>query len=275
MDQIGFSTFSGQASSARYLEDSENFLEDSRLTETNCVDFWSKAYLYSVSSLGLQHQLNCFKRYLAHPKVLLDKSNAVTDFSFEEVVRNRRSHSIDNTIEPLSQIRLSYVLQHGLFSSLSAAHGELQQGFKKPYPAAGGLYAVENYVAALNVEDFEPGILHLCGKDDGLYRIRDIDPIKVQVQALGIPSNSEARPSAAIIQTFTPERTVRKYGTRGTRFSMIECGAACQNLLLAATACNVGSVVWGGYLDNELDAILGLNGADETVVNVVLLTPGS
>jgi SagB-type dehydrogenase family enzyme len=74
-----------------------------------------------------------------------------------------------------------------------------------------------------------------------------------------------------LVQTAIFQRTAIKHGPRGYRFALLEAGHAAENILLAAAAMGLGTLPWGGYLDDKLNALLGVDGVDETAVHCVLI----
>ena len=64
-------------------------------------------------------------------------------------------------------------------------------------------------------------------------------------------------------------RTRFKYGLRGYRFALLECGHLVQNLLLAATALDLAAVPLGGFYDRRLDELLGVDGVNESALYAV------
>ncbi len=65
--------------------------------------------------------------------------------------------------------------------------------------------------------------------------------------------------SVCFVITGIYDRTTRKYGSRGIRYVDMEAGHAAQNLLLQATALNIGCVTVGAFYDNHVRRILGTN----------------
>ena len=57
-----------------------------------------------------------------------------------------------------------------------------------------------------------------------------------------------------------------KYGDRGIRFAITDVGAILQNIHLAAAAEEVACCAIGGYLDDEIDALMELQNPNETVL---------
>lgn len=137
---------------------------------------------------------------------------------------------------------------------------------KRPYPTAGGLAGCEIYVCPTS-QSLKPrpyrydANLHVLVD----YRHRDIDFTAVEV------GEGYSAPASAIIITAVLDRLTAKYGPRGYRFAMLEAGHVGQNLVLAAAALQLPSLVYGSYHDTELEAGLGIDGLNEVVLSVILV----
>ena len=75
----------------------------------------------------------------------------------------------------------------------------------------------------------------------------------------------------AIVMSSVMQRVKFKYGERGYRFALLEAGHIAQNILLAATSEELGAVPIGGFFDDRLNDILGLDGLEEIVIYSVLV----
>ena len=62
-----------------------------------------------------------------------------------------------------------------------------------------------------------------------------------------------------------------KYGERGYRFCLLEAGHIAQNLLLAASAEGLAALPIGGFIDDELNEMAGLDGVEAAVLYLVLV----
>ena len=74
-----------------------------------------------------------------------------------------------------------------------------------------------------------------------------------------------------IITTGFPERMMIKYGERGYRFLLQESGFVGQTISLIAESMEIGSCWVGGYLDDKLCEFLHIDGAYESINNVIIL----
>jgi SagB-type dehydrogenase family enzyme len=74
---------------------------------------------------------------------------------------------------------------------------------------------------------------------------------------------------AIVVITAVFERNTVKYGSRGYRHILTEVGHLAQNLYLVGTSLNLNVCAIGGYLDDNLNQMLDVDGVNETVVSVL------
>ena len=67
------------------------------------------------------------------------------------------------------------------------------------------------------------------------------------------------------------ERMTWRYSERGYRFLHLDAGHVCQNLYLAAEAISSGVCAIGGYNDNDINPLLGLDGRNHFVIYIATL----
>jgi SagB-type dehydrogenase family enzyme len=154
---------------------------------------------------------------------------------------------------------------------LEAAHrSRAREGVRRrPAPSAGALYPLELHAVALRVDGLSPGVLHYDPYAHCLTRLADTD-----TPAFAATLTDEALVdgvACALVLTALFWRSRFKYGQRGYRFVLLEAGHVAQNALLAAAALGVPALPLGGFYDARLDALLDVDGVDESSVYVVLL----
>ncbi|MES2114796.1 MAG: SagB/ThcOx family dehydrogenase [Pseudomonadota bacterium] len=167
---------------------------------------------------------------------------------------------------------LSSLLHHALRvnryrSSDVAPHVKLAF---RAYPSPGGLYPTEFYLFLNEVEGVAPCIAHYDARN---HCLRVLKPQDGNAFAGAEVRGGEKSIKAPIVcaMTSVPQRATAKYGARGYRMALLEAGHASQNLCLAAQGLGLGSLVYGAYYDDELAALLDIDGVTETVVSVMLL----
>ncbi|MBA5605170.1 SagB family peptide dehydrogenase [Duganella sp. FT3S] len=167
---------------------------------------------------------------------------------------------------------LSSLLHHALRvnryrSSDAAPHVKLAF---RAYPSPGGLYPTEFYLFLNEVEGVPPCIAHYDARN---HCLRVLKPQDGNAFASAEVRGGEKSMHAPVVcvMTSVPQRATAKYGARGYRMALLEAGHASQNLCLAAQGLGLGSLVYGAYYDDELAALLDIDGVTETVVSVMLL----
>ena len=140
------------------------------------------------------------------------------------------------------------------------AHGVCGDAGRGPVPSAGGLQALELYLAVLEPGWLPVGVYHydraghaLAGIAGGLDRTSVPSLITVDGGALvWVIVGDGARVSA-------------KYGARGLRFLLLEAGHLMQNLCLVAADAGVATVPLGGFFERPVARALQLLPTDEVL----------
>ena len=151
-----------------------------------------------------------------------------------------------------------------LATILDAAYG-VRDERRRTVPSGGALYPLEVYVATRGrgVHRYDPELHALEEHELG-------DPWPAFVLTSPLPGLLDEA-SAAILVLGVFGRTRFKYGQRGYRFALLEAGHVVQNVVLAAAALDVPALPFGGYYDARVDALVGADGVNESVVYVVVL----
>lgn len=129
-------------------------------------------------------------------------------------------------------------------------------------PSAGALYPLEIYAVVGNVKDLDAGVYKYNTEKHSLIKTLDGDRRReLYNSALQQESILQAPVSFIIAALF--QRTAIKYGQRAERYVWIEVGHAAQNLLLQATALDLGAVPIGAFYDDKVKKALNLNKDEE------------
>ncbi len=168
---------------------------------------------------------------------------------------------------PLDVEVLSHLLFHagGVSRTVRTAMGEFHF---RTYASAGALYPIELYVVAGAVVGLNPDVYHYAPREHGLHRVRRGDGRG----ALGLGGASPG--AACVVMTGVPWRTAWKYGARGFRHLSWDAGTMLANLLAAAAAQGIRSRVLLGFVDEAVDAVLGIDGSTEFSLCVIALGRG-
>ena len=138
-------------------------------------------------------------------------------------------------------------------------------------PSTGALYQTEVYVAAGAVAGLEPGLYHFCPGDFALRRLRSGDVRGAIARAAA--DESLARRAATVIVSAIYWRNTWKYQARGYRHLFWDSGTMLANLLAAAGALGLAPRVLTGFIDADVNRLLGLDAAREAALELVALGP--
>jgi SagB-type dehydrogenase family enzyme len=205
------------------------------------------------------------KRHPGLPMVALPAAR-YPDTSFELLLRERRSRRRFGA-DPVSLQDLSTLLHATYGTTQEGAAGGLHP--IRSVPSAGGLYPLEIYPVLRNVEGLAPGLYHY----DPLRHLLEVLREQETTEPLGemmirLPEIPDVAATCAfvifVVGIFW--RTRFKYALRGYRWVLIEAGHVGQNAVLAAEMLGLSAVPYGGLWDRRVDAFLGLDGVNESVV---------
>ncbi|MGI5271148.1 SagB/ThcOx family dehydrogenase [Nonomuraea sp. CA-218870] len=199
------------------------------------------------------------KRYGGAQVIALPRPEPL-DMPLHQAIAARRSVRRFSA-RPLTVPDLAALLM--LSAGLPDGAGDAERTTLRAAPSAGGLHPTEIYVIARAVDGLEPGVYH--------YRANDhvLEALDLDATAPGRLAEASSYPeilktaAATLVLTAVFGRTTLKYGERAYRFVVLEIGHVAQNVLLVASALGCGAVPIGGFVDDEVHAILDVDGVDE------------
>ena len=176
--------------------------------------------------------------------------------SIGETIAQRRSCR-QFAEKPLPLAALSTLLRNAYGLGESYVQGG-QTMFDRPVPSGGGCYPLELYVVVQRVEGIPAGIHHYAVRHHILEALGPL-PKSDALAALFLNQPWVGTAQAIVIITAVASRLLHRYGDRGYRYLLIEAGHIGQNLALAATASGLGSLSLGGFFDDDVISMLGLD----------------
>ncbi|HUP38424.1 MAG TPA: SagB/ThcOx family dehydrogenase [Candidatus Limnocylindria bacterium] len=135
--------------------------------------------------------------------------------------------------------------------------------------STGALYQTEVYVIAGAVDGLEPGVYHFSPGDFSLRRLRAGD-FRGAV-ALAAADDAAAAQPASVILSAIYWRNTWKYQARGYRHLFWDSGTLLGQLLAVARALDVPARLVTGFVDAQLNGLLGLDALKEGALVVVPL----
>jgi SagB-type dehydrogenase family enzyme len=168
--------------------------------------------------------------------------------SLEEALLQRRSVR-EYSAEPLMMAEVSQLLW--------AAQGITSTGGNRTAPSAGGLYPLEVYLVAGNVENLAAGVYRYIPEGHKLATVKKGD-IRKELAKASLDQSWVGRGAIDIVIAAVYEKTSGRYGERATRYVDMEAGHAAQNLCLQATALGLGAVTVGAFHDEQVQDALDI-----------------
>ena len=153
---------------------------------------------------------------------------------------------------------------------------------KKTYPgggevlfraaaSTGALYQTEVYAIVGDVAGLEPGLYHFCPGDFALRRLRAGD-VRGTLAA-SATDDSLARRSATIVLTAIYWRNTWKYQARAYRHLFWDSGTMLANVLAVGDGLGFTPRVVTGFVDLEVNRLLGLDPSREVALELIALGP--
>jgi SagB-type dehydrogenase family enzyme len=199
------------------------------------------------------------KKYPDSRRMALPPFAPSRPMTLDETLKARKSVRRFRT-EPLGLGQLGYLL----WAATGLARRERGDEFRTA-PSAGARYPIETYVVANNVEGIDQGVYHyaICSHELEQLAVGDL---RATVAAAALDQQMCALAPVVFVWTAIFARTEYRYRQRAYRYIYLDAGHIAENLALAAVGLSLGSCQVGAFYDDEANTLVGVNGADESVV---------
>src|SRR5262249_47682926 len=134
-------------------------------------------------------------------------------------------------------------------------------------PSTGALYQTEVYVVAGDVANLSAGVYHFCPGDFTLRRLRGGD-FRGAVALAAADESAASRPAMLILSAIY-WRNTWKYEARAYRHLFWDSGTLGSHLLASATALGLSARGLTGFVDADVNALLGLDASAEAALVLV------
>ncbi len=141
------------------------------------------------------------------------------------------------------------------------------------YRAAGGTgarYHVELYLVTGDLPGLDAGVYHYDAKEHTLRVLRRGDYRAAVAEASG-GEPSVANAPAVLISTSTFWRNAWRYKARAYRHVLWDTGTTVANILAVAAASELSSKVVMGFVEDEVNGLLGVDGERESTICLIPL----
>jgi SagB-type dehydrogenase family enzyme len=228
--------------------------------------FARRVDVFNNTRLGHALVRRAGKSYACAEQIALPAADAGPTMSLAEALRKRRSTAAfigqDIPIEVLATILR--------FANGTSGGSDSHEHPQRVIPSGGGLYPTELYILPLGLSALPLGAYHYDPREHRLGRFL-VDPAEPVLARACFGGATITTASVAFAITAIFERQSIKYGERAYRFALLECGHLAQNLLLVGTALGLGTLPVGGFIDDELNSYLRVDGTREAVLYLVLM----
>ncbi len=166
------------------------------------------------------------------------------------------------TQQPLSLAELSFLLW-------------ATQGLRQPaeggtalrtVPSAGARHAFETYLYAANVETLDAALYRYLPLEHQLTPLFEVERAAAKITEATLGQSFVATAPVVFIWTTIPYRMEWRYGLAAHKVLAIDAGHVCQNLYLACEAIGAGTCAVAAYHQEQMDALVQVDGEDEFVV---------
>ena len=139
--------------------------------------------------------------------------------------------------------------------------------------SAGALYPIELYLVCGELPGIDAGVYHYAPDGNALTRLRSGD-YRRNLAAMAGGRRSVAEAPFTIVCSCVFWRSAWKYRERGYRYCFWDNGTILANMTAAAGALGHPSEVVAGFVDAEVDALLGLDSAREAAFCLIPVSNG-
>jgi SagB-type dehydrogenase family enzyme len=181
-----------------------------------------------------------------------------------DVLRSRRSRR--QFAEGFTLDELSTFLQNAYGRTGTIRHS---YGYKdiplRSAPSSGGLQSTEVYLFAARVEGLAPALYRYSISHNCLELVRaGYDAKTLREWTPGLPAAATA--PVVLVLSGVYDRLRWKYGARSYRYMCMDAGIVCQNMYLVSEAMNLSFCAGAGFIEDELEQYLGIDGKGEMLL---------
>ena len=176
-------------------------------------------------------------------------------------------HAHPGDARPLDLETLASLFYHSAGITKRVVSGAGEMMFRAA-ACTGALYHIELYLVCGDLPGLTAGVYHYGAHDSSLRRLRDGDHRSTLVRATGNESTTAEAP-AVVVSTGTFWRNAWKYRARTYRHCYWDSGTILANLLAICAALGVPARVVGGFVDESVNGLLGLDAQREVSLSLV------
>ena len=222
-----------------------------------------------LSYINLANKPPLYKSYGSLPRVFLPSGPPPPEMPALQAVAGEQSSGGSVTLDALAGL-LFYSAGLTRKRVLPVA-GEVHY---RAAASAGALFPVELYLVCRDIPGLAAGVYHFAPAELSLQRLREGDYRGRLLQATANHPDVATAP-VTLICTAIFWRSAWKYRERGYRYCFWDTGTILANLLAVASDLGLPARVVAGFLDTQVDHLLGVESRHEAAICLVPLGIGS
>ncbi len=222
-----------------------------------------------LTYINLHNKPSLYKSYTNVPVVLLPQDFAAPEVSTLDAVAGLIPES-SSTITAETIASLLYYSSGLIRKRVLAEVGEVHY---RAAASAGALYPIETYLVCQGTPGLDAGVYHFSPRDFTLNQLRTGDYRDTLAQAA---ADEEIIADSAVTFIFTAIfwRSTWKYRARGYRYCLWDNGTMIANLIATASALGLPTNLVLGFVDQEVDQLIGVDGEHEASICLITLGKG-
>jgi SagB-type dehydrogenase family enzyme len=238
-------------------------LRGDSISEKKVGDLFQKQTKYTRTHFGdgpdWSIQPDLYKIYPDSPHIALLKQQTISESTFDEVIKKRRSIRNFST-KKISLEQLSYLLW------VSTGIQRREEGFAfRTAPSAGALYPIETYLIIHNVEQIDRGVYHYDIQYHHLEQLK-LGDFRSAIAQAALDQSMCADAAVIFVWTAIFNRSKCKYGQRAYRYIYLDAGHIAENLALGVVSLSLGSCQIAALYDDEVNNIIDIDGVNESIL---------
>ena len=211
-----------------------------------------------------------YKRYPQAVRIPLSPPQTSAGPPLWDALRQRRSVRRFRDA-PLFEAELSQLLWAAQGITQPGGPGRAGPGFGlRTAPSAGALYPVETYVVIHTVEGIESGVYHYAVEEHTLEQLNTGD-FRAAAARAALDQEIAFWANVVFVWTAVFERSRWKYRQRAYRYVYLDAGHVAQNVALGAVGLGLGSCQIAALYDDEANALLGVDGVEESTLYMTVV----
>jgi SagB-type dehydrogenase family enzyme len=208
-----------------------------------------------------------FKEHPGAPLIPLPPPDALTTPLGDVMVMRQSCRRFLPEAISLASLGTVLRLTYGVLGEAESFDGFLE----RPVPSGGALYPLELYVLVQRVQEARVGVLHYLPLVHAVEVLHDEPLPRLLTSELFLGQPYLADAAGILVISAVVERSMWKYEDRGYRYILLEAGHVAQNAILSAYGLGLAALPLGGFFDDDLGALLRLDGDHEIALYGVAL----